>query len=374
VLALGSLLSYETVYLVFLAIPLLEEIWDRNWLRRFITHVCLMAVLLGAVAGARWILGEGRLAGLTLSELLIVPLTHTLVGPFVAVGSYFLRPIQAIQSVDPFMAGVMLVAFGAIYWGLTRVEFAGAELSLVRILRLSLAALAMLALAYPLTFTVRPYAISGRDTRVHLAAVVGAALLWTALWYLAMTVTKSAKKRRLLLMTFSGILALQIGFGLGVQRDYAHAWELQQRLWESIVDRVPDLDEGTIVFLDPSGLVDTRYVDANTWSLPLVMQYVYDFPKDWSQTPRVHRLLPDWRERSLTNPYEVKAVDFRWEYVVVPWSNSVILETQAGQAVSRLEELELGGGLHQLKPTEPVGRERFPRGFLYRELIAPNGE
>jgi len=267
-----------------------------------------------------------------------------------------------------------LVAFGAIYWGLNRMELAGSELGLVRILRLSFAALAMLALAYPLTFTVRPYAISGRDTRVHLAAVVGAALLLAALWDLAIMVTKSAKKRRLLLMTFSGILALQLGFGLVVQRDYAHAWELQQRMWESIVNNVPDLDEGTIIFVDPFGLVDTRYVAANTWSLPLVMHYVYAFPTDWSQTPRVHRLLPDWRDRSLTNQYEVKAVDFRWEYAVVPWSDSVILETRAGEAVSRLEELELGGGLHQLKPMEPRGPERFPGGFLYRELISANGE
>jgi len=106
VLAFGSLLSYETVYLVFLAIPMLEESCDRNWLRKFILHVCLMAVLLGTVAGARWILGEGRLAGLTLRELLIVPLTRSLVGPVVAMGSYFLRPIQAISRSMPSRQGL----------------------------------------------------------------------------------------------------------------------------------------------------------------------------------------------------------------------------------------------------------------------------
>ena len=47
----------------------------------------------------------------------------------------------------------------------------------------------MLILAYPLTFTVRAYAISGRDTRVHLGAVLGAALLWASIWYAALVLS-----------------------------------------------------------------------------------------------------------------------------------------------------------------------------------------
>jgi vacuolar-type H+-ATPase subunit I/STV1 len=239
-------------------------------------------------------------------------------------------------------------------------------------LKLALTGIVMLILAYPLTFTVRAYAISGRDTRVHFGAVIGAALLWASIWYAALLLAQQYKWKKAIAFTLAGVYALLLGFGLVVQWDYQRAWTLQQDLWSDIVKFVPDLNDGTVILVDPEGLVDTKHIDANTWSMPLVMQYIYEFPSSWQNDPRVHRLLPDWEERVLHNSLEIKAVDYKWEYVVVPWNDTVILETSEGRVVNRLEEFQIDGDIYKLKEIETDPRVRYPEGILYKYLISSN--
>ncbi len=109
----------------------------------------------------------------------------------------------------------------------------------------------------------------------------------------------------------------------------------------------------------------SRDPDANMWNMPLVLKYIDQFPDEWHKLPRVHRLLPDWMEHSLTIPIELKAVHFQWEYVFVPWQRAILLETRDGQVVQRLEELD--EAQHDLKRARS-GRPYSP-GFLYNELI-----
>lgn len=366
---LGSLLSYEPAYLVFLGVPLLEEHWDRKWRRRFVLHAIVMLAMLAGVAALRVAVGEERILSLTPQSLVQVSILHTLEGPLVGLGSYILRPLQALSNLNFEIGLASLSAFLLFAWVLGRQPSTSpiASERQSRLLRLLIAGGVMLALAYPLTFTVRAYAISGRDTRVHLAGAVGAALVLASGWSLAMARAKQPELRRALNVALAGLLALLVGFGILVQQDYARAWELQQRLWTSLVSTVSDLEDGTVALVDPAGLIDTRYIDANTWNLPLVLQYIVQFPDDWQNPPRVHRLLPDWRERTLTNPIELKAVDFQWEYVVVPWQRAIVLETRDGQVVQRLENLELEGAQHDLKPAR--AGQPYARGFLYDQLI-----
>ena len=99
--------------------------------------------------------------------------------------------------------------------------------------------------------------------------------------------------------------------------------------------------------------------------MPLVLQYIDQFPDEWHKPPRVHRLLRDWMVRTLTSAIELMAVDFQWEYVVEPWRRAILLETLDGQVVQRLEELDKSQ--HDLKPARP-GLPYSP-GILYKELI-----
>ena len=147
------------------------------------------------------------------------------------------------------------------------------------------------------------------------------------------------------------------------------AWELQQRLWAGIVRSVTDMEDGTVMLVDPKGLIDTRYVGANTWNLPLVLQYVYELPIEWESKPTVHRLVPDWRERSLHYPLEIKAVTHKWGYEVVPWDKALLLRTSSGEAVGRFEDVEIQQERFKLNQMLSPELSACQSGYLYDVLI-----
>lgn len=371
-LGLASLSTYETAYLVFLGVPLLEQPWDSRWRRRAFGHAAVVLAMLAGITLLRALAGEDRVLDVAPTAAVQTSLVHTLEGPAVALGSYILRPIQALQAVDRELAVASVTAFVAVAASLAFVS--GGETSEVERrpfhLRRLLAGLALTGLAYPLTFTIRAYAISGRDSRVHLAAAFGAALVFGCAWQLVAGAVRRPNVRRAFRAAVSGLLALLVGFGIVVQKDYARAWELQQRFWTSLLEVVPDLEEGTVALVDPAGLADTRYIDANTWNLPVILPLLFEFPADWSRVPAVHRLIPDWRERSLTNTSEIKAVDYRYEYVVVPWANTVVVETAAETVSNRLSSVVLMGvryPLKELSTSAPITRST---GVLPTALIS----
>jgi hypothetical protein len=92
------------------------------------------------------------------------------------------------------------------------------------------------------------------------------------------------------------IFSLTIGFGFIVQRDYQNSWQLQKGFWGQVVDLAPDISKGTVILVDPEGLQDGKYIGANTWNLPMVLEQVFNFPTTWEfyDIPRVYRLTPDW--------------------------------------------------------------------------------
>lgn len=367
VLILGALLSYETAYLVFLAAPLLEENWDRRWRGRLALHVVICLGLLAGMTVLRAALGEGRVLELAIQDLLQSSLLHSIQGPPVGLGSYVLRPVQALLGLN-WRIGISTLT-GSVVFLLVFRQHGSDELAKPRLLKLLVAGSVMLVLAYPLTFTIRAYAVSGRDTRVHLAAALGAALIVACLWTLVLAGVQRTTFRSIATAALAGWLGLMLGFGVLVQQDFARAWELQQRLWTSLLPAVPDLEDGDVLLVDPQGIIDTRYIHANVWNLPLVLQYLVDYPAAWEDPPTVHRLLPDWRERALTNPIELKVLNFEWEYVVTSWERTIILETEGGQVSGLLDTLELQDTRHRLRPRSNAVAGGIKPGPLYSELI-----
>ena len=371
VLSLGALLSYETAYLVFLGIPLLEQEWNRSWSKRLALHGAIGLAILGVVTAIRATIGEERVLSLRAADLLEVSFLHTLQGPLVALGSYFLRPVQAVIDMDLGIGLVSLISVVVFWVALSWMSPSHRPDATVRArqVRLLISGLVLVALAYPLTFTVRAYAISGRDTRVHLAAIMGASLVFASAWGLVSSRFTDRRVRNALIGALSTLFALLLGFGVVVQKDYARAWELQRVFWSSLLPQVSDMQDGNVILVDPKGLLDTRYIDANTWNLPLVMQYVLRPLEPWVEQPTVHRLLPDWRQRSLSNTFEIKAVDYAWEYVVVPWENVILLETEDGEVIRRSDHVQLGDRTYPIDALDQVDTARSIPGFLYTRLI-----
>ncbi len=97
-LAFLILFSYETPFLVFVAVPLLKKKWDGRLLREFILHGLILAVMLGAVYLLRSAIGEGRVAGLSGKEILTVPLQQVLRGTRVSLTKYVRLALQTAEN------------------------------------------------------------------------------------------------------------------------------------------------------------------------------------------------------------------------------------------------------------------------------------
>jgi hypothetical protein len=393
VLILGSLLSYETVFPVFLAAPLLRGDWDRRLIRRTVAHAGILATLFGAVLVLRALVGEARVAGLGFPGVVTTPLLHMIEGPAVSMGTFFYRPIQALLAADREIALVLLVAavlFGLLLFRLRpvssvrpaslwagmrrRPRFRAWPPEMQRMARLALTGLLMLILAYPLTFTIRAYAISGRDTRVHFAAILGASILWGAFAWLFLALAEGIRKRWLAAGLLAVILGGLAGFGFVIQRDYARSWELQRSFWTQVVALCPDLEEGTVILVAPEAFTDTRQIAANHWNLPRVLDQLYSFPSGWEDPPRLYRLVPGWEEHIVAGDGRLR---LDAQTVLAPPSlygevespRVIYLSAAGGLLVRETSPLQVAGidfPIKSLPSAAPAGPDPGP---LYRYLV-----
>lgn len=402
---LGAIFCYETSYLVFLAVPLLEPVWDKPWFKRLVRHFILVIAILAMVIFLRSFSSEARVSDLTLRDILTIPISHSLIGPLVALGTYFYRPLQTLRSLNLEIALAILgswIVFGLLFsrlqwetltekvnlWNWSKNKTARDWLKIIRewtwpeelprhlqpILRLVIAGLALLILAYPLTFTIRPYAITGRDTRVHLSAVVGAPIVLTSIIAFLFYISRSYRIKQLLSWGVAGLLAFLVGFGLFVQKDYSQAWVDQQTFWTRLLPQIQDIGNGTVILVDPVGLGNTRQAGGNTWNMPRVLNQIYTFPADWKNPPRVYRLNPGW-DKLLVNQQGLFSLDANTTmappslYTQVPSTDVILFDTSGGKLTRQTGPLVIGGKSYPLKNPGVTAQVPFKKGFLYSLLI-----
>lgn len=370
------MLNYETPFWLFLAAPLLTELTGKALKRRLIINSLIMTVIFLLVYLLRLSVGESRVTGLGFTDMIITPLKHMLIGPFVSLGVYGLRPILVLGNLSPGLMFAVLssavIFFIGLFW-ISKQNLSSAsglfsfgkgwwtnlDKRTQRELRLLFAGLIMLVFAYPLTVILRPYAISGRETRVHMAAVVGAALILGSLLTLLF---RAMHNRRKLQITFLVLLSLIFGFnfafGFMIQDDYRHAWELQKSFWRELLILIPDVDDGTAVLVEPSGLEDVLYIDANTWNLPRVLPQLFVFPDEWEREPKAFRLVDNWQNQLLRLPGYF-TVDILTSFSPLPTygdypqSKAIFVSTQNGELERRFEPLPL----QEMVEMKPMGQD-----------------
>jgi hypothetical protein len=389
------LFSYETTFPVFFAAPLLAYDWDKKLLKKLILHAAILLGMLGAVYFLRSIIGEGRVSGMGLREIFVTPFVHMAQGPFVSLGTYLYRPLQAIRNVNLevlLAVGLSFPVFFLILSKLHLVEIPKLQESLGHLknkaynrlpeklrslLKLMISGAVMLVLAYPLTYTVRAYAISGRDTRVHFAAVVGASIVLAAVLYLFLSYLKTHWKKTPAVILVALLFSLLFGYGFVIQRDYRLAWDHQQEFWTELLPLIQDAGEGTVILVEPDGLQYTRQIDGNTWNLPRILDQIYQFPDDWEDPPRVYRLSETWEQAlaydgsnlSLDGASTVAPPSL---YQVVDSRNVIFIETHTCELVRRIDPLSLNGNTYPLKqPPDEIAAplSAYEKGFLHSYLV-----
>ena len=325
VLAALTLLTYETTYLVFLAAPLLMPERASRTRRHWLVHLGTSLGILAVFILLRIRTGDDRVLGLQGWEQILRPAVNAIVGPVVSLGTFGYRPYQAVVSgnVEALAAAVIVgvalyLLFTRLPLGMTitveplprsnasgapdagwrsrlRGSWAAVPQDVKGLLRIALAGGLMTVLAYPLMLTVRPYALNGRDTRVHAAAVVGIAMLLGALLMIVLWLGARSSKRHWVAVPLAAWMGMMAGYGFVIQNDYVLAWEAQREFWRELLPLIPDVGEGEAILVDPDALEDTQQIGANYWNLPVVLEQLFEFPDDWERPPRVFRLSENWR-------------------------------------------------------------------------------
>jgi hypothetical protein len=357
-------------------------------------HVLILAGMILAVAFVRHQLGDSRLAvGYGLDGLIERILVGGVWGPIIGGLQYVRAPLVALLSLNKAVslaAFAGLVAILALLWLIPARPFPpnvfqsrywlnltwpdGSRTSLNAqvappLLLLGGGAL-MWGLGYVLSFThFPPTAIAGRQTSVHFAGALGAALTMTGL--MGWLQSRLPQRPALVRLTLAVYLATLVGFGYRIQQDYVTSWRLQRDFWQQVTRLVPDLDDGTFVLVEEQDLPQTYYIMANSWGDNLILDELYQFPSAWRQPPRLFHTPPDWTET-------VVAQDGRRLWIppgglyssplTLPNGNLILLGMESGRLVRRSQAPIIAGEPLRLKPAT-AGSAPWPTKTLYHWLI-----
>lgn len=313
-LVLGCAVGYETTFMPFFAVPLLEGPWSRDTAKKFLRHAAVLVAILVCVLALRKVLGEARVESLTadFADAVRRVLTSMVVGPLTTLRLCLVRAAQLFRFPQASLVAIMAGALGGLFWLFSRlggdrpgsVEAAQSGPSGTaqrRRLReagwFALGSLAALVFAYGLTFTY-PYSPpkieTGRQTIVHVAATFGVSLLCGALCAAAVLLAKSTAMKALVRLLLAGYFSLLIGFQTTVQWDFRSAWHFQQYFWTAVLKECPDLTEGTVIFYEAEHL-PLAYILANSWADALVLEQIFLFP--WQFKARLFSVPKSWREQ-----------------------------------------------------------------------------
>ena len=98
IVILGSLLSYESGFLPFLAIPLLKGKWDKKLFLSIIKHIIILSFIIFCYAIIRKYMGESRVNDLNLSVICQLFLS-VLIGPVVSLSSFAYGPLMTLKAI-----------------------------------------------------------------------------------------------------------------------------------------------------------------------------------------------------------------------------------------------------------------------------------
>ena len=404
-----SLLCYETVFPVFLAVPLLrQKKWNLELIRKLVRHVVILASMIAGIVILRKLTGEGRVVELDLMDAMKTSIRHMSIGPIVSMKTFLTRPLTTLRALvgKDSLKELWLflpLCFAGLVWVLSQLKFGlpgkasrlktAFESKVLRLevtefldnlAKLALIGLIMLILAYSLTLIGFPDVINGRSSRIHLAAGVGASILCACVCSAVLFLANTYRRKRLATLGLATFFTLLVGFGLIVQQDYRLAWQYQRAYWSDVVNLIPDLDNRTVIFFEKTGVRQLPYMDA--FSVPWLseaLSKIYLFPDNWNQQnagkhPRpiwqsMYLLRKEWRETIVTdgntfklNPSVVGGAHYGR---VVESSDVIFLEVKDGQLTRRTEPLIIGDKEFPLKEKTASGLPPFEKGPLYDYLI-----
>ncbi|MBE9034057.1 hypothetical protein [aff. Roholtiella sp. LEGE 12411] len=400
----GTLLCYETMYPVFLSAPLLKNIkqkWNSKVAEELLRHCLILGVLIVCAVIVRKLTlnSIGVISNPSILFAIITSIRNMIIGPIFSMSMFLYRPFYTLLALDGNMAVVLLLCFAGFVWVLFRLKLntSGNPLRLTisdeskiftlevpqffkNHIQLALSGLVMLVLAYPLTLTTYAVSINGRSSRVHASAIIGASILCAYICSAILFIAITYCKKRLASLSLAGFFTLLIEFGLIVQQDYKLSWQYQREFWTNVVRLCPHINDGTIILIESTSFHNPKQIDAYGWSIPLILDSIYQFPEHWKIIPIIYMLQPQWQKEMVSerNSFQLSKTVF-W----LPWLNSkrfksnetvessnvILLEVKNEELMRITGPLVINGHEFRLKENSVSELLLFNKGPLYNYLI-----
>lgn len=384
----GSLLSYESGFITFLAAPLLSGSGvDRSW-RNLLRHMVVMGCILAVAAVLRSLSREARIAELSLVKAASLASLSFVIGPAMNVMLFFRAVSVSVWEYSGFLLPLACFLLTGAMLALCPEKNNDSDLSGrtqllsnsgqwreidVKLTKLLVAGLAMLGASYLLSFThFPPTAAVGRMTSVHLCASVAGALTAASCWQIMYNACRNYWQRWLTLTLLVVSFALLAGYHGNIQSDFAASWRYQKSFWRQVTTLCPDLSDGTVIWVKRGSLPQTTYIQTNSWADLIVLRKIYRFPAEWKHPPRlvmVDKLEELVRVGKNGLVWDVPAAYWAPHSEAVPHGNVILLEAR-GERLQRVNSNPaVQGSEIVLKPLAPDLQTHFPRTAAYTCLI-----
>jgi hypothetical protein len=398
----GSLLAYESPFMVFLAIPLLKSKWDRVLAKELIRHVAILLGIMLLVVVIRASVGEERVAemGASISSAVRIPLKigiALLLGPAVSLALFLYGPVRTLFHWDWQLTIIFVACLVFFMWVLRRLKFDSLEekcdhqitfrspiltyagtaqfpMHYLGTAKLLLAAVLMLCLAYVVSFThFPPIARYGRETSVHLAAAFGGSLIFGCISSAFVSAANAYRLKNYAVVVLALYLSLLVAYRFSIQFDFKQAWENEREFWTSAIENLPDMTDETVVFVLDHDLPKTRYILTNSYADAIILAQMFQFPGDWKNPPRLFVVHNDWTEHLIREgdhfKWEVPTAALWSHWEVLPNSNVILLEIDHGKLARRFGSINVNGQTLELKPMPPNAKMSWEKRPLYDYLI-----
>jgi hypothetical protein len=374
-----TLFCYETVFPVFLAVPLLSYPWDRRIIKPLAIHSVTMFAMVAGIGVLRTLTEATVMATPTLEHALTWPFRQMAVGVRTALTVLISRPITQLFASRAGHWFALLPLGVALLLAISEVKDSARDpRQLLRSHgRMILVGLLMLAFSYALAFTSGADTLHGRGTRVHMPGVIGAALLGGAFCSALLLLARMRSGRLAVEFVLAILFTGMAGFAWKIQDDYAMSWARQRAFWADVLRLAPDVGEGELILVGRPGLRSDGEIEAVGWSLMDNLALMYQIPADWRLPPVAAYLRDDWR---YANRYGRRVQHYiMWagldaQYAAYKQSDFIILEVVDGKLTRLTEPIRGDNGVIVPKlPGEPV-ITRLPRRRLASYLELRTGE
>jgi hypothetical protein len=309
-----ALLTYETFFLIFILFPFVSLTGSTDRRKRWAQHLLICFALIGASLLIRYSIGETRVSVLSqspISSLVTKVLTSPFIGFTTVVQHTLETPVKMLQLyISQNRLDFVILCFGLISIGIIgliksdktsffNLKLMPSKFTINQFVKNLFLVIGMIFIAYvhsPLSEGRFPPAqTSGRLSSTHSAAILGFSVLFCLFVELVYRNILAANQKKLAVLLgvlvsifFSGLYLKAID----IQKDYAQSWKIQKSFWNNVATAMhgKEVKDGQRILVFDKGLIEVPSIQSFSWTIPLQLEKIFNFPKSLTVPPRVYIL------------------------------------------------------------------------------------